>query len=513
MIDLLRAIALFLVLATWNEASSSAAAEVSKYDSQPSVSVSFTCGGRVEQQVWLDWGQSVRHYLQQDLLQQRLLDQGDVYALYDFEIFAHNMVSMARRCHRIDQLREVARLISRAYAALTPGNIISPGRRWICRGGRTCNYTNRLINTEVMLDSVQFLGLATSVANALATSDQLLTQEDKYFIKETVDVASEHLLRWGGWRTVNGLKRLADARPQDVTNGSSTLFFMDKSLWMIAIYSELSGIIQSQDRHGAALPDRFTESRQPHIRALLRLFESRVSIRHLEASRMGPVDVADIDRGYWRLHGDNKYAGYEGEEKPAVCVTDKDGGGTPKPELRVPASAATRRQDIGWDFSHARRLVAAMDALERNRRALRRVFSLAESDLPRKDLTLKFANNLLAVIWNGDLARPLFSNYWNGANGWFRVAYDNGTGECREGYPPYGMTDSFATGGYVAWARYRPEIGYLGKTLYWLVRNENGEANGFVSKYYPSLSDAEDERIRTLTRFAFYSSLIGVGIR
>ena len=55
----------------------------------------------------------------------------------------------------------------------------------------------------------------------------------------------------------------------------------------------------------------------------------------------------------------------------------------------------------------------------------------------------------LPVSRNGDATQPLFSNYWSGVNGWYRVAYDNGADQCREGYPPYGLTDSFPTGGYL----------------------------------------------------------------
>jgi hypothetical protein len=257
-----------------------------------------------------------------------------------------------------------------------------------------------------------------------------------------------------------------------------------------------------------------------HLGALLRLFTKRVSIRGVDDWRHGEVKVADIDRGFWRLHPDNRYAGYDGEEKPVRCAPEaggKSGGGSgsesdAKPKFFIQPTAATRRDDTGWDISHARRLVHALDALSRNRKAMQSVFTLSPNDMPPADLPRLFANNLVDVVWNRDVSAPLFSNFWSGANGWFRVAYDNGTGECNEGYPPYGMSDSFATGGYVTWARYRPEIGELGKRLYVLTNDPAGTPPAFIARHYSSLEASGDENVRRLTRIAFLPSLVGVGI-
>ncbi len=118
-------------------------------------------------------------------------------------------------------------------------------------------------------------------------------------------------------------------------------------------------------------------------------------------------------------------------------------------DVQVSPDTVPKRQDTGWDISHARRLVHALDALERNRDAMKAIFSLNDGQLPAIGLPSAFAGTLVAVVWNGDTANPLFSNHWSGANGWYRVAYDNGTGQCREGSPPYGLADSFPTGGYI----------------------------------------------------------------
>ena len=205
----------------------------------------FACGGIVEAEVWEAWDGNFRDYLRQSQLEARLLKQGDVYALYDIQTYTHNMVSMASRCNRTNRLKEVARLIRIAYDALEPGNQSSPGRRWVCRGGSICNDKNRLLNQEVMLDSVQFLAFAARVANALASSGRKPDEEEKAFIRDTGQVLIEHLLRWGSDSAISSMRQATGAKPEDVTNGSSKLFFTDKPLWMITMYAELAGIIQS----------------------------------------------------------------------------------------------------------------------------------------------------------------------------------------------------------------------------------------------------------------------------
>jgi hypothetical protein len=162
---------------------------------------------------------------------------------------------------------------------------------------------------------------------------------------------------------------------------------------------------------------------------------------------LGDVDLADLDRGYWRLYADNCYAGYEAGLKPVVCLPLQVDKTRFSIEIRVPADKVPQRQNTGWDISHARRLVHALDAMERNRDAMKYVYSLDDAQLLAIGLPVAFTNTLHAVVWNGDASQPLFSNYWSGAIGWYRVAYDNGTGQCREGYSPYGLTDSFPTGG------------------------------------------------------------------
>jgi hypothetical protein len=472
----------------------------------------FQCGGIVEKEVWNLWDRNIHNYIDTQLLGDRLLKHGDVNALYYFQLYTSNMVSMSQRCKRADRLQEIAKLIRTAYDALEPGTPDSPGRRWVCRGGSICNDKNGLINTEVMLYSVQFLGLASSVANALATLGDPLNDEEINFIRDTVQIIIEHLVRWSDDETISALQKSIKAASKDVKTGSSALFFTDKQLWLITIYAEIAGIFESQGSQISdfvKLPESTKERLNKHLSTLLQLFSARISIQRNPNSRLGNADLADLDRGYWRLYGENRYAGYEESEKPVVCEPSTDGKNKYKMEYHVLPDEVEKRQDIGWDISHARRLVQVLYALERNRDAIKKIFSIVDSEIPPISLSNSFANTLVAVIWDGDISEPLFTNYWCGANGWYRVAYDNGTGQCREGTPPYGLTDSFLTGGYITWERYLLTIGKLGHRFYELMNSSDKKELEFVEKYYPALSKGERDKINNLSIFMFLPSLVG----
>jgi hypothetical protein len=469
----------------------------------------FACGGEVEKKVYGIWAGGVKTQLA-DMLQHRLVEEGDVYALYDFQINIQNMVSMAQRCNRNDRLREVARLIEVAYGSLESDKDANDGREWVCRGGSICNDKNRLKGTEIILCSAQFLGLATSVANSLATAKGPLNEEDKVFVQNTLSIATEHLRRWSQEGAIANIQKATSTGISEMTPHSSSALFTDKHLWLITIYSELSGILNSP--HAAELTklsaaDKAQFSR--HLQYLLKFFNTRLTMLPTKDKS----EMADLDRGFWWLHPDNAYSGYQSPDKPVVCVKSHDKKAPAKLKYSVSRQSAPKRKDIGWDFSHARRLVQALDAIQRNRQSLVNVYGLNRELLPRPDLPAAFANTVVSVIWNGDKEAPLFANYWSGANGWYRVAYDNRTDQCREGTPPYGLSASFPTGGFVTWAKYNATIGVLGERLYKLFQSGAPNTRDFIKKYYPGFSATSNEKERVMSNFMFLPSLVGVSIK
>lgn len=469
----------------------------------------FVCGGTVEARTWQLWDAQGRAFMRGQLIGERLKGQGDTYALYDIQIEFHNLMMMAQRCGRVDRLVQLADDLMPVFDTLEPLDGDATNLAWICRGGAVCNTRNRLVNTEVMLVSAQGLGLFTALADALAHAPDAAVRNHP-FVARTAQVAVTHLLRWGHAQERTHWMQLAGASPQDVKNGSSALFFTDKPLWQIGIHAHLAGIAAAQPEvlravaaPGSAAHAELAES----MAALLRFFERRLSLQTVQSNRLaGSAQVADLDAGYWRLYADNRLAGYTGSQKPAVCEPVEDGG--MRARVLVDAAKAPPVKNLGWDFSHARRLVQVLDALERNRHALQAWYGLAPERLPAPDLTQAFAAQLVAGVWNGDAQQPLFANYWGGANGWYRVAYDNGTGACYAGYPPFGLSNSFPTGGYAIWGAYYPVIDDLARSIYALADSTDPAAVAFIRKHYGGLSPAASANSRMVTQFMFWPTLV-----
>ena len=469
----------------------------------------FACGGTVEARTWQLWDAQGRAFMRGQLIGARLKDQGDTYALYDIQIEFHNLMMMAQRCGRVDRLVQLADDLMPVFDKLEPLDGDASNLVWICRGGAVCNARNRLVNTEVMLVSLQGLGLFTALADALVHAPDAAARSHPV-VARTAQVAAAHLLRWGNASARAQWMRLAGANPQDVKNGSSALFYTDKPLWMLGVHAHLAGIaaVQPNALRAVAAPGSAAHTELAEgMAALLRFFERRLSLQTVQSDRLaGSVQVADVDAGYWRLYADNRFAGYTGSQGPAVCEPLQGGG--MRARVLVDVAKVPPVKNLGWDFSHARRLVQVLDALQRNRHALQAWYGLAPERLPAPDLAQAFAAQLVAGVWNGDAQRPLFANYWGGANGWYRVAYDNGTGACYAGYPPFGLSNSFPTGGYAIWGAYYPVIDDLARSIYALADSADPAAVAFIRKHYGGLSQAASTNNRMVEQLMFWPTLV-----
>ena len=93
-------------------------------------------------------------------------------------------------------------------------------------------------------------------------------------------------------------------------------------------------------------------------------------------------------------------------------------------------------------------------------------------------------------------------------NGWYRVAYDNGTGACYAGYPPFGLSNSFPTGGYAIWGAYYPVIDDLARAIYALADSTDPSAVAFIRKHYGGLSPAASTNNRMVEQLMFWPTLV-----
>ncbi len=461
----------------------------------------FRCGGEVENQAWKLWDGGARDLVVKNYLEDGLKAQGDSYGLYEFQGSTHNLLAMAVRCGRQDRVLEFARIIARAYDQLS----VLPnggGQGWLCRGGRVCKEGSSLRDTEVPLTTSQFMGLSTRVASALAAPAQR-TQEAETFVTMTAMLTVDHLNRWARDTKMLRLQERASAKLAQASDGQSKWFFTDVDLWILTMYAELAGMQETVPAVREYVAAKLDPAAHESLRGLLQLFRARLSMSTVESPRLGSgkVTVADLDRGWWRHYRDNRYAGHSGKQAPVSC-----GGGKTEARVNLKPESVAIVESGGWDFSHARRLVHVIDALDRQRAAMVRWYKLPNDAVPA-GLAPAFAAALVARVWNGDAAKPLFSNFWDGSNGWYRAGHTSGS-SCFEGYGPHGLSDAFALGGFAMWSQYRPEIGNFARRLYALAGSTQEPDLSFINTYYPGLGAGGSSSIRTLARLQFWPSLV-----
>lgn len=469
----------------------------------------YACGGSLEKAVWDHWEHWGKPYAVTQLLGQRLSVQRDTYALYDLEITFHNLLAMAQRCRRFDRQLEMARLVKTAFSALGPLPGWTEGVAWVCRGGSICNRKARTLDSEVTLNSVQFLAFAGSLALSMESSQA--SRDGGDFAAEAAGVMLQHLERWNDSAARSALLKRVQATVGDVRDGSSALFLSDKDLWTIAVYADLAGILQKRPliRGDLGLSSARLRALAEHAALILELLDARTSTVVGVDSGGKAVRLAEIDRGFWRRYVDNRYAGYTLAAPPVRCIKDLDNPTQQKVEVLVDAANVPRVMDVGWDISHARRFVHVFDALERSRGALVAVLGLSDKKIPSPETVAALARQLRFRVWNQDADHPLFTNYYSGVNGWYRVAYDNGTGLCRAGYAPFGLSISFPTGGYATWNRFEPVLGVLARRIHAMTVSSGERERAFVEKYYSYLSGSADPRTRALNELMFWPTLIG----
>jgi hypothetical protein len=134
----------------------------------------------------------------------------------------------------------------------------------------------------------------------------------------------------------------------------------------------------------------------------------RVGVDRLQASRTLSTDAqgricAIYFAGDYDFSEDFDYAGYHGERAPTMA--DK---------AKVKGNA--------WDVAHFNVVPVLLRALYDNRAA-------TGVDFPRK-IDIEYIGNQYAFhVFEGDYKKPLFTNYFDGQDGWYRVGYLG-----REGY-------------------------------------------------------------------------------
>lgn len=463
--------------------------------------------GEIHTQALHAWDTYYRNYFAGEI-KKRLFDNGDVYILYDSQIQGlQSFVEMTRRCKDTKQMAELVNLINPVFSQLKP---IAPDNSmgWICTGGPNCTAYN-LIGKEVPLCSVQFLGLMSALATNITENIPLRmqTEAEKEFVGNTFNTISVQLNRWF---TTNYFKSVQNRLPRtatDIKDANLGHYFSDRDLWFLTVLSDLAELQQAGVKPAADDGKKAWANLQTQKEGIGKIFDLFVARSYISTSAKG--NRAEIDKGFWKNHFDNRYAKYAGPQAPVTW--EQDAAGEWKMITRVKWDSTYLSDDVSWDISHARRLVPALETFVRNRENIKKVWGYANPAFDPVALRQAYANQVTQKIWNGNTTYPLFTNFWSGDNGWYRVAYANQTGRRMEGYPPYNMNTSMPLGGYPIWGAFDPTLRNLFRSLYELSFSNDPDARSFVSQYYKEVFvNKANGSAKPVGNLAFLSDLVEV---
>lgn len=470
----------------------------------------FSKKGEIHDQVIYSWDNYYRDYFASEI-KKRLFENGDVYVLYDLQNGGlQSFVEMTRRCKDTKQIGELVDLLSPVFSALKP---VSPDNSegWICTGGPNCT-AYALLGKEVPLCSVQYLGLLGALATTITENIPFRkqTMEEKAFVKNTFNTMSVQLNRWFTESYFKSVERRLPRTAADLKDANLGHYFSDRDLWFLTALSDLSELHQAGVKPAAEDGKKAWTGLQTQKEGIGKIFDLFLARSYITKTVNG--NRAEIDKGFWKTHFDNRYAKYSGPVSPVYWEQARDGKWNMI--TRVKLDSTYLSDDVSWDISHARRLVPALETFARNRENINKVWGYNNSAFDPMALRQAYANQIAEKIWNGNREYPLFTNYWSGDNGWYRVAYANQTGRRMEGYPPYGMNTSMPLGGYPIWSSFHPTLRTVFRNLFELSRSSDPTARSFVSVYYKEVfANKSKTSVKPVQSLAFLSDLVELPVR
>jgi len=164
------------------------------------------------------------------------------------------------------------------------------------------------------------------------------------------------------------------------------------------------------------------------------------------------IETLGFEEGVWAEHPDFAYSLYSKNSFP-------------------PHGSSAINRGVGMDISHAGTVVAFLEMLISCKKEL-------NINFPTDDQMKMFTNRFLYNVFNSDLQNPLFKNYMDGSNGWFRVIPDG------SGYAPYNLTSTALIRGYPRLGRFSPKLKEVFGTIRDKLNSDNLKNMEFIQKFY-----------------------------
>ena len=331
---------------------------------------------------------------------------------------------------------------------------------------------------EDILSSSQFLYAVSRMINILVSlppDQRTKTMED--FIATYAPVVKDHYERWIfsdkifgviGWGCIRNNAYVYDRfnhftflqKKRQLELGGNHNYcnaITDVDTWIIAGVVEM---IAAHEKSPAlvSIESPLKEQFRNYAQMGVDLLESRSKDTVVVDFAGNSVEGMILDPGAWDDYYENDYAGYTGDAFPT-------------------SEQKTRATNSGWDTSHGSRLVNVFNTLHRNRNVIGRSF-------PDEKTMKKMANHFAYAVFNKDFEMPLFTNYMDGTNGWYRIGYVGRTGY---GFAPFDASQSALEGGWGLWSSYNQDIGKVMTSLWKLITTtavNNPQAVSFINRYY-----------------------------
>ena len=415
------------------------------------------------------------------------------YSLYNIQGETNNLLKYAWGCKDQYIINELNTLYLGALKTLDTTNMYSfyyyPNDKR--QSSHPLNATYKIwldekkpMRNESILASSQFLSLISELASYIAeVPSKNRTSSMNQVLKYFTPILLSHYKRWifnkpgpfqvKGWGCkynnhyvktgMNHLEYLTKKKNYQLGNNTSHAYcnaILDTDLWIV---SGVSNLLAAHKKAPLSIP--LTQSLQKKLRAYLitglDLIASRIKTTKLTNFNGQVVEGRDFDPGIWSDYADYKYAGLS--EKNTLSI-----------KRLISANKPNKANSVSWDLSHARRFVHVFDSLTNNRKILGLSF-------PSRRIVTGLTNQLLYKVFNKDFKYPLFTNYMNGSNGWFRVNYSGRKGY---GYGPWDMSSSVLTGGFALWQPYNKDIEKVYNALNSMINSKDPKVISHRKKHY-----------------------------
>jgi len=406
--------------------------------------------------IWRNKKDYLAQYIHRDLS----APQTTEYVLYNLQGYTNNILEYAGQEKDLEILDELASLYLLTYNYLElkeeysyyylPGQpriavlpLSPPAKMWLYYPPEAPE------GLEDILANAQFLFVIGEALNVfLALPEQERTPVIHQFIEKFAPVLKDHYTRWvfapqgmfqvTGWGCTVGMFNANDflekkMHREFVSRSNNPIGYCnhitDTDTWI------LTGTVQllaANAKNPALVPLEQQEKERflGYVDLGSRTLQSRLTPSSLTDFNNHPVQGLNFDLGGSDDHPDYAYTAYTGEAFP----TEANKG---------------YARNRGWDISHGTRFVPVFNTLHQNRMVTNQQF-------PDERVMQGLTNQLLYGVFNKNLERPLFTNFMDGTNGWYRVNYHAGVSQ--DGHPPSDLSLAIFRGHYGIWSRFNKDM-------------------------------------------------------